>query len=79
MPLYEEILKAAAEEAAEAATDAHGEGNEPEAWFAYDFITQLWDGAEEPGLVYLPEEMPAEFEALYEAALGRAPKGWTSV
>ncbi len=72
MPLYEEILKAAAEEAAAAATDAHGAGYEPAAWFAYDFITQVWDGAEEPGLAYLPEDMPAEFEAAYEAALGRA-------
>ena len=65
------ITKAALE-AAEAATDAHGEGNEPEAWFAYDFITQLWDGAEEIELVYLPEEMPALFQAAYEAALGRS-------
>ncbi len=64
-----EAITKAALEAAEAATDAHGEGNEPEAWFAYDFITQLWDGAEEPELVYLPKEMPALFQAAYEAAL----------
>jgi hypothetical protein len=71
MPLYEEILKAAAEEAAEAATDAHGAGYEPAACFAYDFILQLWDGADEPAAAYLPTEMPPEFEAAYEAALAR--------
>jgi hypothetical protein len=64
-----EAITKAALEAAEAATDAHGEGNEPDAWLAYDFITELWHGAEEPKIVYLPEEMPALFRAAYEAAL----------
>jgi hypothetical protein len=41
--IYEEILKAAAAEAAEAATDAFGRGGEPPAHMAYDFILQLWD------------------------------------
>ena len=80
MPLYEEILKAAAEEAAQAATDAHGAGNEPEAWLAYEFIVDVWAFAEEPALVYLPVDMPSEFEAAYEAALGRpGPQGCASV
>jgi hypothetical protein len=70
--VYEEILKVAAKEAAEAATDAFGRGEEPPARAAYDFILQWWDGADEPGLVYLPTtEMPPEFEAAYEAALRR--------
>ena len=69
--VYDEIVQAAAREAAEAATDAFGRGKEPPACMAYDFILQLWDGADEPGLVYLPAEMPPEFEAAYEAALGR--------
>jgi hypothetical protein len=67
--VYEEILKAAAEEAAEAATNAFGRGEEPSACMAYDFILQVWDGADEPALAYLPAEMPPEFEAAYEAAL----------
>jgi hypothetical protein len=72
MPLYEEILKAAAEEAAAAATDAHGAGYEPAAEIAYDFICGVWEDTDEPAAAYLPTEMPAEFEAAYEAALGRA-------
>ena len=71
--VYEEILKAAAVEAAGAATDAFGRGHEPPAHMAYTFILTIWDGADEPGLVYLPEtKMPPEFEAAYKAALGRA-------
>lgn len=71
MSTYEEILKTAAEEAAQAATDAHGAGYEPAAWLAYEFIRGVWDATDEPAAAYLPETMPAEFEALYEAALGR--------
>ena len=71
MPLYEETLKAAAREAAEAATDAHGAGYEPAAWFAYEFIREVWLETDEPAAAYLPEEMPTEFEAAYEAALWR--------
>jgi len=70
--VYEDVLKDAAEEAAEAAMFAFGRGKEPPACEAYDFILTIWDGADEPGLVYLPAtEMPPEFEAAYEAALGR--------
>ena len=69
--VYEDILKAAAAEAAEAATDAFGRGEEPPACVAYNFIVQFWDGADEPALAYLPTaEMPPEFEAAYKAALG---------
>jgi hypothetical protein len=71
--VYDAILKAAAAEAAEAATDAFGRGKEPPAHMAYDFILTIWDAVDEPGLVYLPEaEMPPEFEAAYKAALGGA-------
>jgi len=68
MTLYEEILLAAAKEAA-AATDAHGAGYEPAAEMAYDFIREIWLEVDEPAAAYLPEEMPTEFEAAYEAAL----------
>ena len=63
MPLYEEILKAAAEEAAAAATDAFGPGFEPTADMAYEFICGVWEDADEPAAAYLPTEMPAEFAA----------------
>ena len=69
MPLYEDILMAAAKEAAEAATDAHGAGYEPAAEIAYDFIREIWLEVDEPAAAFLPEEMPTEFEAAYEAAL----------
>ncbi len=71
MPLYEEILKAAAEEAAEAATDAFGPGAEPDAEMAYEFICGVWEDTDEPAAAYLPTDMPAEFAAAYAAALGR--------
>ena len=71
MPLYEEILKAAAEEAAEAATDAFGPGSEPAADMAYEFICGVWEDTGEPAAAYLPTAMPTEFAAAYEAALGR--------
>jgi hypothetical protein len=68
--VYEDILKAAAKEAAEAATDAFGRGHEPPAHVAYNFISQLWYDEDDPSLVYLPvTEMPPEFEAAYKAAL----------
>jgi hypothetical protein len=68
--VYEDVLKAAAAEAAEAATDWFGRGKEPPACMAYTFILTIWDGAGEPGLAYLPvTEMPPEFEAAYKAAL----------
>jgi hypothetical protein len=70
--VYEEILQAAAEEAAEAATAAFGSGYEPSARSAYEFIRQQYFDDEDPRMVYLPAtEMPPEFEAAYEAALGR--------
>jgi hypothetical protein len=78
--VYEEIVKQAALEAAASATDAHGAGHEPEAWLAYEFIADVWAETDEASLAYLPTDMPAEFEAAYEAALGRrAPEGWASV
>jgi hypothetical protein len=40
---------------------------------AYDFILQLWDGADEPAAAYLPTEMPPEFEAAYDAAVEVRP------
>jgi hypothetical protein len=67
--VYEEIVKEAAREAAASATDAHGAGNEPEAWFAYEFIAEVWAETDEASLAYLPTEMPTEFKAAYEAAL----------
>jgi len=69
--VYEDVLKAAAEKAAEAATDAFGRGYEPPARSAYQFIVQWWYEEDEPAAAYLPTEMPPEFEAGYEAALGR--------
>jgi hypothetical protein len=70
--VYEDILKAAAAEAAEAAMDAFGRGEEPPACVAYTFILQQWYDEDEPALAYLPTaEMPPEFEAAYKAALGR--------
>ena len=77
--VYEDILKAAAEEAAEAATNAFGRGDEPPACSAYDFILTIWDGADEPSLAYLPAEMPPEFEAAYKAALGRAAEAQEAI
>ena len=80
MPIYEEILKTAAKEAAALATDSHGAGLEPGAALAYEAIVDMWGDVDEPAGAYLPTEMPAEFEAAYEAALGRrAPEGWASV
>ena len=64
-------LKAAAEEAAAAATDAFGPGAEPTAEMAYEFICGVWEDTDEPAAAYLPTEMPAEFAAAYAAALGR--------
>jgi hypothetical protein len=78
--IYEDILKAAAEEAAEAATNAFGRGHEPPACSAYEFIKTIWDGAEDPSLVYLPvTEMPPEFEAAYDAAVGRAAEAQDAI
>lgn len=71
MRLYEEILKAAAEEAAAAATDAFFPGDEPDAAMAYEFICAVWEDTDEPAAAYLPTEMPAEFAVAYKAALGR--------
>ena len=71
MSTYEEILKTAAEEAAQAATDAHGAGYEPPAEMAYEFICGVWDATDEPAAAYLPTAMPPEFETAYEAALER--------
>lgn len=67
--MINEMLMAAAKEAAAAATDAYGAGYEPTADIAYDFIRESWLEVDEPAASYLPEEMPTEFEAAYEAAL----------
>lgn len=67
------LLIAAAREAALAATDAHGTGCEPAAAIAYAFINTLWQDTDMSGWAFLPDEMPEEFEAEYEAALAGVP------
>ena len=71
MPMYEEILQTAANEAAASATDAFGAGGEPPAAVAYEFIRTVWEDSDEPAVVYLPDEMPAQFATAYYARLRR--------
>lgn len=62
------ILQPAAEEAADAAIDAHGpEGCDAE--MAYDFIRELYEEQDRAEAAYLPEKMPAAFVPLFEEAL----------
>ena len=70
MTIYEDIILTAAREAAGAATDAHGAGNEPPAIVAYDFIRTLWEDLDEPADAYLTEQMPVEFATEYDRLVG---------
>ena len=63
-------LQQLAIEAASAATDAHGIGYEPAAHIAYEFMRGVWDDLEHERFGELPEEMPEEWVAIYEEAIG---------
>lgn len=65
MNLYLPILAAAALEAARGALDCFGSDHLPPAEMAYGFIRELWLDIDEPAAVYLPDEMPAEWAAMY--------------
>jgi hypothetical protein len=65
MNLYLPILRAAAAEAARGALDCFGPDQLPPPEMAYGFIRELWLDIDEPAAVYLPDEAPTEWDALY--------------
>jgi hypothetical protein len=66
---HEHVIKQAAIEAAQAARDAHGVGNEPAARISYEFIREVWIESAEPLAYHLPEEAPVQFVTAYYACL----------
>ena len=74
MTLPRLILAAAAAEAARGALDCFGSDHLPPADMAYGFIRELWLDIDEPAAVYLPDDMPAEWAAMYWDA-ARSGKG----
>lgn len=74
MTLPRLVLAAAAAESARGALDCFGPDHLPPPEMAYGFVRELWLDIDEPAAVYLPDEMPAEWSAMYWDA-ARSGKG----